>query len=126
MEVHWKIRFLRGFTKNQYVEGNYLKKGEAWIVCRFKGERLGEKEGGRIFPIPGHHLLARYNYCKDNPINLSNIGIQALKSHCKGARHLKLIETICNVKTITSLTTARQDITKPDSTAKVSEVPTYS
>ena len=49
MEVHWKIRSSRGFTKNQYVEGNYLKKGEAWIVCRFKGEGLGEKEGGGFF-----------------------------------------------------------------------------
>ena len=54
------------------------------------------------------------------------MGIQALKSHCKGAKHLKLTATICNVKAITSFTTSRQDITKPDSTAKISEVPTCS
>ena len=54
------------------------------------------------------------------------MGIQALKSHCKGAQHLKLTATICNVKAITSLTTSSQDITEPDSTAKVSEVPTCS
>ena len=54
------------------------------------------------------------------------MGIQALKRHCKGAKHLKLTATICNVKAITSFTTSRQDITKPDSTAKISEVPTCS
>ena len=41
-------------------------------------------------------------------------------------KHLKLTATICNVKAITSFTTSSQDITKPDSTAKVSEIPTYS
>ena len=79
-----------------------------------------------IIPTPGDLLLARCKYCKGNPINLSNMGIQALKSHYKGAQHLKPIETICNVKTITSLTTSNQDIFKPDFTAKVSEVPTCS
>ena len=70
--------------------------------------------------------MARFKYCKGNPINLSNIGIQALESHCKGAKHLKLTAKICNLKAITSFTTSSQDITKPYSTAKVSEVPTCS
>ena len=73
-----------------------------------------------------HQFFARCKYCKGNPINLSNMGIQALKSHCKGAKHLKLTATVCNVKTITSFTSGSQDITKPDFTAKVSEVPTCS
>ena len=54
------------------------------------------------------------------------MGIQALKSHCKVAKHLKLTATIYNVKAITSFTTSSQDITKPVSTVKVSEVPTCS
>ena len=54
------------------------------------------------------------------------MGSPALKSHCEGAKHLKLKATICNVKAIASFTTGSQDITKPDSTAKVSEVPTCS
>ena len=54
------------------------------------------------------------------------MGIQALKSHCEGGKHLKLTATICNVKAMTSFTTNSQGITKPDSTAKVSEVPTCS
>ena len=36
MGVHWKIWFLVGFTKNQYIAGNLLERG-AWTVCRFKG-----------------------------------------------------------------------------------------
>ena len=79
-----------------------------------------------ITPVPGDQFLVSCKYCKGNPINLSNMGIQALKSHCKGAKHLKLTATICNVKAITSFTTNSQGITKPDSTAKVSEVPTCS
>ena len=39
---------------------------------------------------------------------------------------MNLIATICNVETIASFTTSSRDITKPYSTAKVSEVPTYS
>ena len=39
---------------------------------------------------------------------------------------MKLTATIYNVKAITSFTTSSQDITKPDSTVKVSEVPTCS
>ena len=33
-----------GFTKNQYLGRNCLKRG-AWTVCQFKGE-AGKKEGG--------------------------------------------------------------------------------
>ena len=35
------------FTKNQYIWENCLKKGGAWIVCKFK-RGLGAKEGGVI------------------------------------------------------------------------------
>ena len=49
-----------------------------------------------------------------------------MESHCKGAKHLKLTAKICKLKAITSFTTSSQDITKPDSTTKVSEVPTCS
>ena len=38
--------------KNQYVEGNFLKRG-TWTVCRFKGE-LGEKEWGDVFEGGGN------------------------------------------------------------------------
>ena len=75
-----------------------------------------------ITPVPGDHLLARCKYFKGNPINHSNMGIQALKSLCKGAKHLKLTATACNVKAITG----SQDITKLYSTAKVSQIPTCS
>ena len=72
-----------------------------------------------ITPVPGDQFLA-------SPIDLSNMGIQALKSHCKGAKYLILAAAICNVKAITSFTTSNQDKTKPDSTAKITEVPTCS
>ena len=51
--VHWKIRRLGGgeFMRNQYREGECLKRG-AWIVCRFKGG-LGKKEGGWCFWVRG-------------------------------------------------------------------------
>ena len=65
----------------------------------------------RIFTVPGDQLLTRCKYCKSNPINLTNIGMQALKSPFKGAKHLKLIATICNLKTIASSMTDSQDIT---------------
>ena len=46
LEVHWKIWVLRrGLTKNQYREGDCLKSGGAWTVCRFKGEGLARKRG---------------------------------------------------------------------------------
>ena len=75
---------------------------------------------------PGDRFLTRCKDCKGNPINLSNMKIQALKSHCKGEKHLKLTAAICNVKAITSFITSSQHVTKPDSTEKVSEVPTCS
>ena len=37
----------RGFTKNHYIGGNYLKKG-AWTVCRFKAGRAWQKRGGVV------------------------------------------------------------------------------
>ena len=77
-------------------------------------------------PVPGDQQMAIGMYCKGNSIKFSNKGIQALKNHCKRAKHLKLAATICNVKTVTSFTTSGQDITEPDSTVKVSEVPTCS
>ena len=40
--VHWKIRFLGGAWKKQFLGVNRLKRA-AWIVCRFKRE-LGKKE----------------------------------------------------------------------------------
>ena len=46
MGVHWKIWFLVGFMKNQYIAGNLLERG-AWTVCRFKGGL--EKRGGWCF-----------------------------------------------------------------------------
>ena len=79
-----------------------------------------------ITSVPGCQLLAICKYCKGNPINLSNMGIQAPKSHCRGAKHLKLIAAISNVRTKSSFRTDSQDITKLDSTAKVSEVTTCS
>ena len=53
-----------------------------------------------IIPVPGDQFLAKCNCCKGNLTNLSNLRMQALKSHYKGAKHLKVIATICNVKTI--------------------------
>ena len=44
MGVHWKIWFLGGCMKNQYIGGVNCLKREAWIVCRFK-RGLGKKEG---------------------------------------------------------------------------------
>ena len=38
-----------------------------------------------ITPVRGGQFLARCKYCEGNPINRSYMGIQALKSHCKGA-----------------------------------------
>ena len=46
--IHWKIRFLAGFPKNQYIRGNCLKRGGgAWTVSRFEvgGGGLGKKGG---------------------------------------------------------------------------------
>ena len=63
-----------------------------------------------ITPVPGDQLLARCKCREGNPINLSNMAIQASKSHCKEAKHLKLIAKICNVKTITSFLTGSPDI----------------
>ena len=40
--VHWKIRFLEGAWKNQFLGVNGLKRA-AWIVCRFK-RGPGKKE----------------------------------------------------------------------------------
>ena len=57
--VHWKIRLLGGFTKNQYRGGNCLKRG-AWTVCRFNGG-LGEKEGV-VFLMGG--LTPQCTLCK--------------------------------------------------------------
>ena len=75
--------------------------------------------------VPSDQLLARCKCCKG--INLNNMGIQALKSYCRETKYLKLIATMCNIKTVTSFTTGSQDLApKPDSTAKVSEVPTCS
>ena len=48
MGVHWKKRFLGGFTKNQYVVGICLKSG-AWAVCRFM-EYLEKKRGAGWHP----------------------------------------------------------------------------
>ena len=42
-----------------------------------------------ITPVPGDRFLARCQCCKGNLINLSNMGIQALKSHCKVAKHYR-------------------------------------
>ena len=52
-----------------------------------------------ITPVPSDQFFARCKYCRGYPITISNMGIQALKSHCKGAKYLKLKATICNVKT---------------------------
>ena len=41
--VHWKIRLLGGFTKNQIEGGRLPQKGD-WTVCRFK-RGLGKKQG---------------------------------------------------------------------------------
>ena len=38
----------RGVTKNKYTGGDYPKKG-AWSVCRFKGGKLGKKEGNALY-----------------------------------------------------------------------------
>ena len=41
-----KNRTCRGvFTKNQYREGDCLRRG-GWTVCQFKGRRLLKKEWG--------------------------------------------------------------------------------
>ena len=53
--------------------------------------------------------------------------IQALKSHYKGAKDLKIRATICNFKPITFFTTGIQVITsKPESAANVSQASTCS
>ena len=47
--VHRKIRVLeRGFTINQYIGGNSLKRG-VWTVCRFGGYRHC---GSDVFSLP--------------------------------------------------------------------------
>ena len=50
--VHGKIRVLEGgFTKNQYIGGDCLKRVRGtWTVCRFKGE-LGKKVVGAGFEV---------------------------------------------------------------------------
>ena len=65
MRVHWKIRFLRGgFTKNQYIEEDFLKR-RALAVCRFKWGCLVKKRqlvflrGGGGW---GWNPNARYDY----------------------------------------------------------------
>ena len=59
--VHWKIQFLGGgFTKNQYIGGIAWKGGGAWTVCKFKGERIGKKEGElwvRVVNNPMHTMF---------------------------------------------------------------------
>ena len=42
MEGHWKIWFLRGVAKHQYIGGNCIK-GGAQTVCRFKRGGLREE-----------------------------------------------------------------------------------
>ena len=39
-----KCDFLGGFMKNQYIGGDYLKKG-TWSVCRFKGGLARKRVG---------------------------------------------------------------------------------
>ena len=43
MGVHWKIRFLEGFMKNQYIGKNCLRRG-AWTISRLK-RGLGKNRG---------------------------------------------------------------------------------
>ena len=54
--VHGKIRVLEGgFTKNQYIGEDYLKRG-AWTVCRFK-RGLARKRKWRFSGRGGDTLM---------------------------------------------------------------------
>ena len=54
-------------------------------------------------------LLARCKLCKSNPIHLSNMGIQALKSLSKSDKHLKHVKTISSTKPIVFITASSKD-----------------
>ena len=49
MGVHRKIRLLGRCMKNQYIGGEFPKKG-AWIVCRFM-RGPGKKDGVDVFEV---------------------------------------------------------------------------
>ena len=67
--VQWKIPLLGGeFMKNQYREGDCLKREGAWTVCRFNGgggglarKRGGVFEGG--WDPDAHYGLVPGNVC---------------------------------------------------------------
>ena len=74
MGVHWKIGFLEGeFTKNQYIERNYVKGKGAWKICRLK-RGLGEKKV--VFLRGGWYPYAQY----DAWILPLRSGIQTMKN----------------------------------------------
>ena len=44
--------------------------------------------------VPGHPSYARCKFCKGNPISLSNMGVQSLKSHMKSEKHQDYLKCI--------------------------------
>ena len=85
--VHWKIRLLEGFRKNQYSEGDCLKRG-AWTVCPFKG-CLARKRGWCFWGGAGWHSNAHYEngakyeekiiFCFKQDKNLVNFDLSTKK-----------------------------------------------
>ena len=74
--VHWKIQLLCGeFKKSQFnIEGDFLKQGGAWTVCRFKGRgAAGEKEVGvfewevtQLFQLEMTHCGSKISHKTEN------------------------------------------------------------
>ena len=66
--VHWKIQLLGEFEKNQYREGDCLKRG-AWTVCWFKGV-LARKSGWCFWGGGGGdnpmHTMLSYGWLQDS------------------------------------------------------------
>ena len=49
--------YMREVTKNQYIGGNFLKRGEAWTISRFKGGSLAKKRKGVLLRgLPIHTM----------------------------------------------------------------------
>ena len=84
----------RGATKNQYVEGNCLKRGP-WIVYRFKVDLAKKREGvllrGWEGSYPNVHYVCEFfsTSCKDfpdktvfHPLNTFLPDLKSLQTYC--------------------------------------------
>ena len=62
MGVHWKIRFLEGVHKNQYIGRNFLKRGRGLGLFADLGEARQQKRRGGVFE-GGEVLVPQWTLC---------------------------------------------------------------